>query len=586
MKISLQKAIFINRAPIKRLELDFTENSISVLTSTNGKGKTTLLSHITDAFYEMARPHFLDFEGKENKFYRISSAIYNLDNSKPSFVYFRFGTEEGFIDYVDIRNNCTEEEYNEAIPLESKILFSNIGEELEAHNYVKAISPNFNKGVAEKIFNSNILTFFPSYRYENPGYLNDPYKIKLDFKTQSHFSRYLKNPIEVISGLPDLVNWIMDIVLDMRGGQGAQGSMVLRNLNDIITQTVISNNYGELRFGVGPRGQGGTRIQILENRDGGLLKYPSIFNLSSGESAILCLFGEILRQADNNKNNITTDDITGIVLVDEADKHLHIKLQKEVLPLLFNLFPKVQFIVSSHSPFLNMGLAEFSQERTKIIDLESGLSIQPTNDKQYQEVYEMMVEENKRFKQMYDSIKSQIEDTKGLQIITEGKNIGHIEKAISILDRSLLEKIQIISGAADRSGDQQLKNAFEIMANAQVQIKFLFVWDCDSESKVNSITENASFFKFCFQRNQSNTKVHKGIENLYPEDLFTEDLYDQKNTQIDYGGMKTEIIFNKNKFLGKIEQETQEDVFENFRPLLEKIRSLMVPSQNIEQQES
>ena len=66
MKISLQKAIFINRAPIKRLELDFTENSISVLTSTNGKGKTTLLSHITDAFYEMARPHFLDFEGKEN----------------------------------------------------------------------------------------------------------------------------------------------------------------------------------------------------------------------------------------------------------------------------------------------------------------------------------------------------------------------------------------------------------------------------------------------------------------------------------------------------------------------------------------
>jgi len=62
--------------------------------------------------------------------------------------------------------------------------------------------------------------------------------------------------------------------------------------------------------------------------------------------------------------------------------------------LLFSLFPNIQFIVSSHSPFLSMGLAEISQKRSKIIDLESGLSIQPTSDKQYQEVYEMMIEEN------------------------------------------------------------------------------------------------------------------------------------------------------------------------------------------------
>jgi len=583
MKISLEKAIFVNRAPFGKLSLDFSENCIAVLTATNGKGKTTLLSHITDAFYEMARPHFQNFEDKSNKFYRVSSAIYNLDNNKPSFVYFRFRTEEGNIDYIDIRKNCSEEEYNEAILLESKIPFSEFKEGLEKSGFAKEVSPNFTKEKAEKIFNNNLLTYFPSYRYETPGYLNDPYKIKIDFTNQSRFAGFLNNPIEVVTGLPQLANWIMDVVLDLRQNQETQSSMLFRNLNMIITQTLISNNYGNLRFGIGPRGQGSLRIQILENKEGGILKYPSIFNLSSGESSMLCLFGELLRQADNNKNNIPTEEITGIVLIDEADKHLHIKLQKEVLPLLFNLFPNVQFIISSHSPFLSMGLAEISQKRSAIIDLESGLSIQPTSDKQYQEVYEMMVEENKRFKQMYDSIKAQIEETKELQIITEGRNTEHLIKAISILDKSLLDKIKVISGLENRSGDQQLKNAFDIMANANVPGKFLFVWDCDSKNKVNSVTENSSFFKFGFQQNQSNTKAKQGIENLYAESLFTPDVYDQKESQTAYGGSKTETIFNKNKFLEKVKHETAESVFENFRPLLEKIKSIVATSANAEE---
>lgn len=82
MKIFLEKLILINRAPFNQLILDFKENEIAVLSAANGKGKTTILSYIVDAFYEMARPHFLNqFEGKEHKFYRVSSSIYNLDST-------------------------------------------------------------------------------------------------------------------------------------------------------------------------------------------------------------------------------------------------------------------------------------------------------------------------------------------------------------------------------------------------------------------------------------------------------------------------------------------------------------------------
>lgn len=42
----------------------------------------------------------------------------------------------------------------------------------------------------------------------------------------------------------------------------------------------------------------------------------------------------------------------GIVLIDEIETHLHLKLQKAVLPMLVALFPNIQFIVTSHSPFV------------------------------------------------------------------------------------------------------------------------------------------------------------------------------------------------------------------------------------------
>lgn len=45
-------------------------------------------------------------------------------------------------------------------------------------------------------------------------------------------------------------------------------------------------------------------------------------------------------------------DMPGIVMIDEIETHLHLKMQREILPLLVALFPKIQFIVTTHSPFV------------------------------------------------------------------------------------------------------------------------------------------------------------------------------------------------------------------------------------------
>jgi len=233
--------------------------------------------------------------------------------------------------------------------------------------------------------------------------------------------------------------------------------------------------------------------------------------------------------------------------------------------------------VAESAEYASMGLADTLRERSKIFDIESGLSIEPTNDKQYQEVYEMMIGENAKYKRLYDSIKLQIDNEKELQIITEGKNTEHFKKAISVLDNSIMDKIKIIAGAEDKTGDQQLKTTFNIMSKANHSCKFLFVWDCDSEDKVNALKESVSFFKYCFQKNDSNSKTQKGIENLYADTLFTPDVYDEKEVTIDYGGSKKETLFNKNKFINKINNETNIDVFKNYAPLIDKIKSIICP---------
>ena len=45
-------------------------------------------------------------------------------------------------------------------------------------------------------------------------------------------------------------------------------------------------------------------------------------------------------------------DLPGIVLIDEIETHLHLELQKNILDFLESMFPNIQFIITTHSPFI------------------------------------------------------------------------------------------------------------------------------------------------------------------------------------------------------------------------------------------
>ena len=57
-----------------------------------------------------------------------------------------------------------------------------------------------------------------------------------------------------------------------------------------------------------------------------------------------------------DKNGIP--NIKGIVIIDEVEQHLHPKLQRQILKRLDDKFPKIQFIITTHSPLCVSGTAD------------------------------------------------------------------------------------------------------------------------------------------------------------------------------------------------------------------------------------
>ena len=73
--------------------------------------------------------------------------------------------------------------------------------------------------------------------------------------------------------------------------------------------------------------------------------------MSDGEKCTIALFGDLARRmalANPQLNNPLEG--TGVVLIDELDLHMHTSWQRKVAKILKDVFPNVQFIVTTHSP--------------------------------------------------------------------------------------------------------------------------------------------------------------------------------------------------------------------------------------------
>jgi hypothetical protein len=150
------------------------------------------------------------------------------------------------------------------------------------------------------------------------------------------------------ASLLECVQWLKDIYLrrlENRPGADALLAGTLRLLNDgMLPGGIEITDVDSEGLWVT---QAGSRLPLQDLSDGYRTMIALVLDILRHMQAC---YGEVKVVQDNDGHFLI--DQPGVVLIDEIDVHLHVSWQQRVGFWLKRRFPKVQFIVSSHSPFI------------------------------------------------------------------------------------------------------------------------------------------------------------------------------------------------------------------------------------------
>lgn len=95
---------------------------------------------------------------------------------------------------------------------------------------------------------------------------------------------------------------------------------------------------------------------VEKDEDGEKYTPIKFFQLSSGTKSLIAMIGDMMiRLFKQQSETYDIGELKGIVLIDEIDLHFHPKQQQNLIKALTDSFPKIQFIVTTHSPIPLLG---------------------------------------------------------------------------------------------------------------------------------------------------------------------------------------------------------------------------------------
>jgi predicted ATP-binding protein involved in virulence len=121
-------------------------------------------------------------------------------------------------------------------------------------------------------------------------------------------------------------------------------------------EIVYSSRYEELAL----KKSDGTIITFNALSDG----YRNVIKLITDIAVRMCILNPYLKDR-------ALIETPGIVMIDEIDLSLHPNWQRSIIGLLKSIFPKVQFMCTTHSPFIIQSL-----DRGELINLDSSDGVQ------------------------------------------------------------------------------------------------------------------------------------------------------------------------------------------------------------------
>ncbi|QSO48422.1 AAA family ATPase [Alicyclobacillus mengziensis] len=450
-----------NYGPISNLRItpEFAEGGSPktiVLVGKNGSGKTLLLSHLVDGMVEMKRIHYTDLiEVKKDSYFRMGQKSYITAGNIHSLVKISYTDEGNVFGYTDFMTHNLQHSKSELQGTSDGQSINWAHEVLVRGGFYKVLNGPQRGDELEK----NILLYFPVQRYHIPSWYNEENgEVGFSFKKRL----YGKSNKSIIKEnvVKEIEQWILELVLDEyiyeqvqqpavihdpQNGIFRSGTEVLKKrgkntilhelLNEILSIIYQFRfpNLQRARLGISQKAD--RRISVLVTQRTGIEVEvaPTFSHLSSGEAMLLSLFGTLLKEYDELNNSIvqSLDEVKGIVLIDEIDLNLHIEFAKEILPRLLSKFPNVQFIVTTHSPFLLLGMEQQHSKGWQLIDMPEGSPISINDFSEIQQAYDIFTQGFSQLKENYEKVSEMLKSVTRTLVITEGKtDWKHLKNAL------------------------------------------------------------------------------------------------------------------------------------------------------------
>lgn len=491
----------------------------------NGVGKTLLLSSIVDSFIEFKRKQYVTIpETEGNKYFKVLKKDYVQTDKDYCMASIDFKDENVLANYKEVITTIEPtrfvSQYAEMLHLNTDIL--NDARFLEVGLYKNCSPCNDMK----KSISSNMLLYFPFSRYEQPAWLNNDNRTSFKIK-DSYYDVSTRNIIKN-NVIEDTQNWILDLLLDRELyekqfaplehflpsvsdktlhatfpvflGYAGKNNTIIGLINELLT-SIYQRKYSDLeyaRLGVGQKLARNVSIVIKRKSIVEQTIAPTLKHMSSGEAMLLGLFCSILKEYDAISGDSITNlsEVAGIVVIDEIDLHLHVEYQKAILPVLVDKFPKVQFIITTHSPLFLLGMEESSTRGVQLINLPIGNEIAVNEFNEFEAMYQTMVDKNTQFKIAYETIAHKVQEMEKTLLVTEGQtDWKHLKAALERMKIEMGQEelpLDIVEYEHDM-GDTILFSMCEQYSKVPRPNKIIFMFDRDNQKYISKVSSDRDF---------------------------------------------------------------------------------------------
>ena len=487
-----------NYGCIERLDYEFRFNKNGlpiplILIGPNGSGKSLVLANLVDSLIEHKRNVYGDkmLETEPQKYFKLGSKNYIRKNQQRTRTYVEIKNDNNILKYFDIVSYCPQED------IEKKLVHLN---ELNDINAFK--EDGFSKKAEGKVtrsdFNKSVNLYFPVDRYYVPMWYNPLKERNINYPTDNFIdtpkTNIIKNNI-----LLEIKDWLSAVFLEksFQKFQIANDNNMPEDLRgkwiDVLVSTPLQNTIMSILSTIKGSSVVNANNTIRSTKyvgfSGTNFNCLDISQLSEGEMNLFALAVAIIKDWDFSHQDINLKEIEGTVIVDEADLGLHIDYAYRAFPALMKLFPKVQFILTSHSPFLLAGLVECCGDELDVLIMPTGTKI--TDVSSYCEIqkaikivqrFNLQDAAFKREKDLLEQLLKNVQDDVGkIYIYTEGKTDELYLDAV-LKDQPYYSRLLFNPNLIDKDfGDANLHNRYEQFQTVPLNNIKIFIFDRDNE---------------------------------------------------------------------------------------------------------